>query len=86
MPADWIHAARQIADAIREQRHDQSLRLTLADLLARSGADAEPNEYRTRSYWAQCMSQSVSGDLSNAGPDFDSEAIRDPAWMPEPNS
>ena len=52
MPADWVQAAQRIADEIRERRHDQSLALSLADLLARSGADAEPDGYRSGSYWA----------------------------------
>lgn len=59
MRGDWVRVGRDIAEELSrmlaERTPDQSVRLTLAELLARSGADQEPDGYRTRSYWAQCQ-------------------------------
>lgn len=50
--ADWVTLARSLAAELETIRHDQSIRLSLDDILQRSGADAEPDGYQTRSYWA----------------------------------
>ena len=53
--ADWVGLANQLAEEIRQLSYDHSIRLTLDEVLARSGADQEPSGYRTRGYWAQCQ-------------------------------
>lgn len=50
---DWVGLARELVTELQALNHDRSIRLSLADILVRSGATAEPDGYRTRSYWAQ---------------------------------
>jgi len=59
MSANWVQVAGEIVEELRGLTEggarDQSVRLSLDELLARSGADSEPDGYRSRSYWAQCQ-------------------------------
>jgi hypothetical protein len=50
--ANWVRAASGITELLGQQRHDQSMRLTLDELFERLGGDTEPGDFRTRSFWA----------------------------------
>lgn len=49
---NWRSVAEDIAQALHDMVGDRSRTHTLDELLAQSGAGAEPGDYRTRSYWA----------------------------------
>jgi hypothetical protein len=49
---NWVGLAEEIAQQIRALHYDQSIRLTLDEILERLGADAEPSGFRSRSQWA----------------------------------
>lgn len=54
-----MRVAREIAEELNrlsaDGTSDRSIRLTIDELLARSGADHAPDGYRSRSYWASCQ-------------------------------
>lgn len=53
--ANWVALAHELVDAIRAAPRDQSVTLSLDELLTWSGADVEPQGFRTRSMWSSCQ-------------------------------
>lgn len=53
--ADWGGLARDLAAELRMLTYDISIRLSLDELLRRSGASREYDGFRSRSHWAACQ-------------------------------
>jgi hypothetical protein len=49
--ADWARMANEIVREIQARRTEQSVTLSPYQLVKRSGADSEPDQFRSREYW-----------------------------------
>ena len=50
--ANWVAASEQIAGELEGLRHDQSLTMSIEELMQRLGADEDRPVYRDRGAWA----------------------------------
>jgi hypothetical protein len=49
--AEWARVAREIVQEIQARKIEQSVRLSPYQLLKRSSAESEPDQFRSREYW-----------------------------------
>lgn len=50
--SNWVRLAEELVAELDALQHDQSIRLSLDEILVRAGGDKEPDGYRSRGYWA----------------------------------